>query len=100
MSPVARTTALLLGGAVALGGIALCTVDPGGIALVAVGGLIVASVLLEGRYRRGSGQAMGTPGRWQDTGEREIDSESGEPVAVWFDPVSGARRYLPLGERP
>jgi len=100
VSPVARTTALVLGGALSLAGIALCTIDAGGFALAAMGGLIVASVLLEGRYRRGSGQGMGGSGRWQETGEREIDSETGQPMAVWFDPVSGARCYLPLGERP
>lgn len=100
MSPAARTVVLALGGVMVLGGLALCAVDAGGIALVAMGGLIVASVLLEGRYRAGSGHGAGHSGRWQETGEREIDSETGQPMAVWFDPFSGARCYLPLGERP
>ena len=102
MSPAARTAVLVLGTAMVAGGAALMFADPGGIALVLMGGLVLASVLLERRSRRGSARpgGAGAGSQWQQTGEREIDSETGAPMAVWFDPVTGARRYLPLDERP
>lgn len=100
MSPGARSAALMVGGAMAFGGLALSAVTPGGLWLVAMGGLVIASVLWEGRYRTSGGQGGSHPGRWQLTGEREIDSETGDPIEVWFDPQTGARRYLRSGERP
>lgn len=72
----------------------------GGFVLVGIGVLIAASVMLEGRYRNGQSASDIPPERWVRTGEREIDTETGQPVEVWFDPVSGARRYEPLERGP
>lgn len=97
MSPGARTTALVVGGLMAGGGIALGVFADGGWMLAGVGALVIASVLVERRYRGASGEASAN---WQRTGEREVDSETGEPIEVWFDPLTGKRRYLPLGFEP
>lgn len=101
MSGAARTAVLVIGGAAMLGGLALGMLEPGGFWLAVVGAVVMASVVFEGRYRTGDrlGKAGASAG-WQETGEREIDSETGEPMAVWFNPASGARRYLPIGRRP
>lgn len=40
------------------------------------------------------------PERWVRTAEREIDTETGRPVEIWWDPVTGARRYEPLAQAP
>ena len=37
-------------------------------------------------------------GDWQPTAEKFIDDESGRPVTVWFNPKTGARRYVEAGE--
>jgi hypothetical protein len=95
VSPGARTTALVVGGLMAAGGIALGVFAGGGWVLAGVGALVIASVLVERRYRGATGS-----GNWQRTGEREVDSETGEPIEVWFDPLTGKRRYLPLGFEP
>lgn len=55
-----------------------------------IGLLIVAGIALEPRYRSSS---RALSGNWQPTGERFIDDETGEPVEVWYDPVSGSRDY-------
>ena len=88
MSPGARTTALVVGGLMAGGGIALGVFADGGWMLAGVGALVIASVLVERRYRGASGEASAS---WQRTGE---------PIEVWFDPLTGKRRYLPLGFEP
>jgi hypothetical protein len=33
-------------------------------------------------------------GRLRRTGERFVDPETGRPVTVWSDPVTGERRYV------
>lgn len=83
----------------AIGGVLLGVTTGGGWALAVIGLLIVLSALVEGRYRNRRAQSR-DHGRWQRTAEREIDSETGEPIEVWFDPVTGARSYRPLAHRP
>lgn len=96
MSPAARAVPIVLGSIMTVGGIVLVVVTGGGWVLAGLGLLIVLSVFVEGRYRTGRVPAR-QHGRWQRTAEREIDSETGSPVEVWFDPVTGARDYRPLG---
>ena len=61
---------------------------------------IVAAVLVGGiafeRVRYGAIQRRPVGGEWQETAERFIDDGSGKPVSVWFDPVSGERRYVAI----
>jgi hypothetical protein len=37
---------------------------------------------------------------WQPTGERFVDEETGQPVQVLMDPLTGERRYEPMGDHP
>lgn len=66
--------------------------------------LLGAFVLLLGtageqwRYHRA---LPGRPGeRWDETGERFVDPDSGRVVRVLYDPATGARRYVEVGIGP
>jgi hypothetical protein len=65
--------------------------------LLILAGLIVLGTVFDARYR---GRKSALRGHWQMTAEREIDHETGTILAVWFDPISGERRYLPADQRP
>ncbi len=57
------------------------------------GGILVIAVLCERwRYRRKEHDYDGS--RWQRTGERFEDPETGQTMEVHYDPVSGERRYV------
>src|SRR5450830_730362 len=58
--------------------------------------VVMICVLFErSRYRHA--QADGR-GKWERTGERFVDPESGEAMEVLYDPVSGERRYVRVGD--
>ena len=101
MSGNARATILTLGVIAFVAGIALTLTTGGsGILLMIVGLLTVASVAFERRYGR-QGQQRSVPhSDWRLTGERFFDDETGEPVEVWMDPLTGERRYEPLHDHP
>ena len=96
MSPPARSVAITLGVLMIAAGLALGLVTGGGWTIAGLGVVVIASVLVEGRYR-GAKSGASDHARWQRTGERELDTETGEALEVWFDPATGARRYRPLG---
>lgn len=100
MSANARIVVYGIAALLALGGLVVLANDGGGLFLVGFGALLAASVALEGRYRSGHTRSDIPPERWVRTGEREIDTETGQPCEVWFDPVTGARRYEPLAGDP
>ena len=101
MSDSARTFVIGLGVALAAGGVLMSVFAQGsGVPLVIVGLLVIASVVFERRYGRQGRQRSFPHGDWQLTGERFIDDESGEPVEVWIDPLTGERRYEPAGNHP
>ncbi|MBX9885810.1 MAG: hypothetical protein K2X68_12645 [Novosphingobium sp.] len=99
MTPNGRIAALIVAGLAAIGGVLMQTVstDGGGFplflfaALVALGTVFDAGYLAKRRSARGS---------WQRTAEREVDHQSGQILEVWYDPVTGERRYVPAGQRP
>ena len=67
--------------------------------------LIVASVVLAGiifeRRRYGASQVKPTGNGWRETSERFVDDASGRPVTVWYNDVTGERRYVdPDGVSP
>jgi hypothetical protein len=62
-------------------------------------GLLALGTLWERFYYRG-GTVHGQGGRWQATPERFLDEESGSLVTVWFNPVTGERRYVEQGGAP
>jgi hypothetical protein len=79
-----------IGGLCVIAGL-LWLVSPshGGLFLIIVGLLIVASLFFEGRYRAGKVGA----GAWEPTGEKFIDPGTGKLVEVDYDPQTGERRY-------
>ena len=57
------------------------------------GGLLLAAILAERwRYRQAAPQVPGEG--WVGTEERFIDPETGKTLRVWYDPRTGARRYV------
>ena len=66
-----------------------------GIQALVLGLLIVAGVGFERwRYTR---LTTVPGGRWQATGERFADPQSGAEVEVYYDPHTGERRYVSPG---
>jgi len=99
MTSNGRLAALVLAGLAAAGGVLVQVSSPdgGGFPLFLFAVLIVIGTVFEARYRGRKG-AIGA--QWQITREREIDHETGTIIEVWFDPVSGERRYVPAGHTP
>ncbi|WP_333836216.1 hypothetical protein [Novosphingobium sp.] len=97
MTGRARGVALGLAGILVIAGIALHRVGGGGWVLAVMGLLVALATVFEQRYRRDRlAPAPAPDARWQRTGERELDVETGEALEVWYDPVTGARRYEPM----
>jgi len=92
-----RIAALTLAGLAAAGGFFLQSVASNGGGLFVLAALIVIGTVFEGRYR---GRRASAKGQWQATGEREVDPETGTILEVWYDPVTGERRYVPTGQLP
>lgn len=104
MSPRARLAVLGLAAALAFGALALhfwgsAKSEPVAYMLGLQAALIVIGTVFDARYR-GRNSSSAARGQWQDTGERELDYTSGTAIEVWFDPVSGERRYVPAGHAP
>ena len=101
MSPNARMLIVTLGALLLFGGTLLIVLTGGGgIGMMILGALLMISVAIERRYGR-----PGTPPRlehsdWQLTNEKFIDDETGQPLEVWMDPLTGERRYEPMGSDP
>jgi hypothetical protein len=60
-------------------------------------GVILAGILLE-RGRYGGARPRPVGGHWRETPERFVDDASGCVMVVWFDPATGARRYVAADE--
>lgn len=82
-----------------LGAMAMVVVEPMAWPALVGAGLLVLGTLWERFYYRG-GTVHGRGGRWQATSERFLDEESGSLVTVWFNPVTGERRYVEQGSAP
>ena len=101
MSPNARALIFALGALLLFGGTLLTVLTGGGgIGAMVLGALIIVSLGLERRYGR-----PGTPSRvehsdWELTKEKFLDQETGQPLEVWMDPLTGERRYEPVGSDP
>jgi len=101
MTKNGRILALIGGvGSVAGGGALLAASQGGAVPLLGLGVVLLASLGWEGRYGRQGKQKSIPHSRWELTGERFHDDETGEPVEVWIDPLTGERRYEPLGDHP
>ena len=94
MSPGARTAIGVLG--TVLVGIGLLLLPNGaGLGPILLGLAVLLSLVFEGRYRRIGADTKPGSG-WETTGETFRDEESGNWVAVWYNPRSGERRYVPV----
>lgn len=86
-----RKWALVAGAVIFLCGVLLWRAGGGPIVLI-LAVLMLITAALEPIYGRADGKPHG--GDWRPTDERFVDPESGKLVTVWFDPQSGARRYV------
>ena len=97
----ARALILALGLIATAAGLGMMVATQGrGIPVLALGVLTLASFFLERRYGRQGRQRSVPHSDWKLTDERFIDDETGQPVEVWIDPLTGERRYEPLGGHP
>jgi hypothetical protein len=86
-----RNWALIAGVVVSVCGALVWTVS-GRLIVLIFGLLMLITAALEPIYGRSDGKPRG--GRWQATGERFVDPETGALVTVWYDPETGERRYV------
>ena len=94
-----RTLLLVFAGALALAGMILLARGlPGGAQALGLGGVIVLGTLFERWRYRPNHDRSGT--RWEPTGERFEDPETGKTVQVFYDPGSGERRYVSDSQPP
>lgn len=100
MSRNARLAIFALGALALAGGTLLTMQAGGGIGLMLIGALLIASLALEGRYGRPGAPTDVPPHAWELTGERFVDDETGQLLEVWIDPLAGERRYEPAGSDP
>lgn len=73
--------------------------EPSAWPMLLMAALIVAGTAYERVHYRG-GDLAATGGRWTETPECFHDEESGRIVTVWYNPVTGERRYVEAGEAP
>jgi len=88
-----RAAVLIVAAALAAGGLlAWATGHPQGLPAALWGSILLLATLFERwRYR----QASRSPdGPWIATEERFVDPETGRTLQVWYEPHSGARRYV------
>jgi hypothetical protein len=92
-----RTFVLALGSiAVAAGALLAASGSRGaGIYLLCVGAAVILGTAFERwRYRNSTRAGAG----WERTGERFEDPATGEAMEVQYDPATGERRYVRMGE--
>ncbi|WP_298225034.1 hypothetical protein [Acidocella sp.] len=89
-----RATVLALGGLCCAGAALGLLLGAGGgmLGLLAFGLLILGGTLFERRYHRNLTAPPG-PG-WERTQEVFQDPSSGELLEVWYNPITGQRRYV------
>jgi len=91
-----RSWALTAGLLVAVGGAALWAVT-GNPVIFIMGALALVTSLVERTY--GAPSRVPPNAGLRPTDERFVDPETGHLVTVWFDPVTGERRYVADGEK-
>lgn len=100
MSPNARLFVFVLGALAVASGTLMAMFSGGGIPLILIGALLIASLALESRYGRPGAPTAVPPHAWQLTNERFVDDETGQLLEVWIDPLTGERCYEPAGSDP
>ena len=94
-----RASLLLFAGALALAGVILLIRGlPGGAQALGLGGLILLGTVFERwRYRPRDARPEA---RWEPTGERFEDPQTGKSMQVLYDRKSGERRYVSDSQAP
>jgi hypothetical protein len=101
VSPTARAIVLAIAALLVFGGaLAMFEGGVGGFAALFIGLATAGSVAFEGRYGRPGQRPTPASTDWQRTAEKFIDDETGQPIEVWMDPLTGERRYEPAGRDP
>lgn len=77
----------------ALGGW-LATIDPGAWPMIVIPATPLVGIIFERFHYSGNASAASPRGDWRATNERFLDDETGRPVLVWFNPTTGARKYV------
>lgn len=85
---------LLLAALAAVTGLAAAAILP----LLAPGLLLFVGLAVE-RWRYKPLRRQRVDPRWQDTGERFVDPETGKTTAVYFDPATAERHYIVVDHR-
>ena len=67
---------------------------PASLELGIFGALVLIGTIFEGHYRSQRATGRG----WQTTGERFVDPTSGKMVEVRYNPRTGERSYVDVGE--
>jgi hypothetical protein len=91
-----RVWAVIAGALIFICGLALWMWG-GGLFMMICGLVVAATAILEPAYGRLVQRPAGHD--WRATDEKFIDPETGLLVTVWYDPVTGDRRYV-SDERP
>ena len=94
MSSPLRGCVLVAGGALVVLGLILIRWGAG-IPPLLVGLLLLASLLLEGRYSAASQDQAPSGPDWEQTAETFHDAETGQWMHVWHNRRTGERRYVP-----
>jgi hypothetical protein len=94
-----RNFVIIGAGLFALCALVVAVNTPGGWPMLLVALVLLAGTIFERVHYRGS-EGRGGVGHWQPTSERFLDEASGRPVIVWFNNVTGERRYIEQGEAP
>ena len=91
-----RTWALTAGVLVLAGGAALWAAT-GNPVIFIIGALAAVTSIVERTY--GAPTRARPNAALRPTDERFVDPETGHLVTVWFDPITGERRYVADGEK-
>jgi hypothetical protein len=88
---------------VAIAGVAFTLVltmeEPAAWPVLAMSLLLAFGCLWERRYHAAQ-QGFPPAGRFNPTGERFVDPETGRVTSAWVDPATGERRYVDEGDPP
>ena len=74
-------------------------IDPAVWPTLIASALVLAGIAFE-RRRYGAAQAKPIGGKWRETRERFVDDASGRQVSVWYNEVTGERRYVDIEGAP
>ena len=101
MTGTGRTVVVSIGAlCLFIGGVLTVTAAGAGLPLLVIGALLFIGIAFEHRYGRPGQQLNDVSIEWRRTGERFVDEETGQPVEVLMDPLTGERRYEPMGDHP